>query len=946
MEKQEKQQGQEKQQELQELHYDVFISYRHGELDGFIAEKLHKMLETYRVPASVAKKIGKKKLSRVFRDRDELPTSSNLSDSITNALKNSDFLLLICSKRTCQSQWVMREVETFGELHGKDKIITLLIDGEPDESFPDGLRERKIGNEIIFVEPLAADIRANTDGTPLSKTRNKDWDRSLKLLRTEEKLRLLAPILGCAYDNLRRRHRRRLIQKTVACASLIFALTFGFGAFSTYQYLQINKQMQLKLENESYVLAEYSASALSNGDRDEAIRLALEALPENLIKPERPFVTAAERALADALGIYDITDTFKPHKVAVLPVAPTKIIISSNDRYAAAVYPFSVAVIETASGRILHELPAVNSILADVRFLSDDIIVYSGVDGITAYDIARSTVLWQGESVTTISVSEDGLRIAAVSEDGDKAIVYSAEGEVIKEIDFGGRTMRSPVENFMNPDDRLFALDSSGGRLAVSFDDGSLSVFSVLDVSTSNEVVVYPPSNAGYFNGGFYKDYLFFSVIETEPLVFDFLLYDRELEYVASYTSDSRQIPVIGNDGLYLSNENMIVSVNLETGALNLVSYAGGRIESFAQYNKHVIISESGGDYSFREGMSSKARTYSSDSVNHFSALGQTYALTASRDSKTVRILKREHNSDNIFFSYDTDYSFSEVKTNSSQVILYSYTGFRLYDIDGTIIKTQEFPRPFEVLDTQYDEESGNLAIIYKDAFMLYSGTDGGLIAEVTNSENIVYAPFGVIVFDENNTLALYDWGGNISSSAILDLIYTENAYADEIIGIDKIDDETFAFAVSDGVSCKVFTAFGGGTDTVFTERFITEVRGRAEVYFTRNYVFISPMHGDTKIYNLDGAFIRTLEENAYMTEIIALGSSIAAGYVGADGARYSLILEGENLDTRLYIPGFTGETSTGLLLLNDGLGVLTTRELYSTEMLVGAARLAFEPAD
>ncbi|MDR0433752.1 MAG: toll/interleukin-1 receptor domain-containing protein, partial [Gracilibacteraceae bacterium] len=216
------------------MQYDAFISYRHGELDGLVAEKLHKMLETYRLPRAIARQTGKKKLARVFRDREELPTSSNLSDSINEALENSAFLLLICSRRTCESQWVMREVERFGELRGKDRIITLLIEGEPDEAFPPGLREREIGGEKIFVEPLAADIRAAS------------WADSLKLLK-EEKLRLLAPILGCAFDDLRRRHRRRRIQRAAAALGAAFAFSLSFGSFATYQYLRIEEEMQQKL---------------------------------------------------------------------------------------------------------------------------------------------------------------------------------------------------------------------------------------------------------------------------------------------------------------------------------------------------------------------------------------------------------------------------------------------------------------------------------------------------------------------------------------------------------------------------------------------------------------------------------------------------------------------------------------------------------------------------
>lgn len=61
----------------------------------------------------MVKKSGRKRIGRVFRDRDELPTASSLADNIENALKDSGYLVVICSPRTLQSQWVMKEIETF-----------------------------------------------------------------------------------------------------------------------------------------------------------------------------------------------------------------------------------------------------------------------------------------------------------------------------------------------------------------------------------------------------------------------------------------------------------------------------------------------------------------------------------------------------------------------------------------------------------------------------------------------------------------------------------------------------------------------------------------------------------------------------------------------------------------------------------------------------------------
>lgn len=82
------------------MRYDAFISYRHSELDSFVAKNIHKSLETFKVPKAVAKKSGKKSIKRVFRDQEELPIGSDLGDNIEAALSESEFLIVICSPRT------------------------------------------------------------------------------------------------------------------------------------------------------------------------------------------------------------------------------------------------------------------------------------------------------------------------------------------------------------------------------------------------------------------------------------------------------------------------------------------------------------------------------------------------------------------------------------------------------------------------------------------------------------------------------------------------------------------------------------------------------------------------------------------------------------------------------------------------------------------------------
>ncbi|MFO7610880.1 MAG: toll/interleukin-1 receptor domain-containing protein [Clostridia bacterium] len=116
--------------------YDAFISYRHTNPDILIAERLHRLLETYKTPHHLVQQGIRSGLPRVFRDREELPTSSDLNSDIDRALQQSRFLIVICSPRTPESKWVKSEIARFKELHGNDRILAILIEGEPGQSFP------------------------------------------------------------------------------------------------------------------------------------------------------------------------------------------------------------------------------------------------------------------------------------------------------------------------------------------------------------------------------------------------------------------------------------------------------------------------------------------------------------------------------------------------------------------------------------------------------------------------------------------------------------------------------------------------------------------------------------------------------------------------------------------------------------------------------------------
>src|SRR4051812_6322427 len=85
--------------------YDAFISYRHLEPDRRWAKWLHRALETYRVPRRLVVQQGAApRIGRIFRDEEELPASADLSQEITRALRQSRFLIVVCSPRAPQSE--------------------------------------------------------------------------------------------------------------------------------------------------------------------------------------------------------------------------------------------------------------------------------------------------------------------------------------------------------------------------------------------------------------------------------------------------------------------------------------------------------------------------------------------------------------------------------------------------------------------------------------------------------------------------------------------------------------------------------------------------------------------------------------------------------------------------------------------------------------------------
>jgi hypothetical protein len=96
--------------------YKAFISYSHN--DEEFGSWLHRELEKYKIPKRLYESYPDlpKSLYPIFRDRYELDAGDILGEEIPKALKNSNALVIICSKSSSNSKWVNKEISTYPKL--------------------------------------------------------------------------------------------------------------------------------------------------------------------------------------------------------------------------------------------------------------------------------------------------------------------------------------------------------------------------------------------------------------------------------------------------------------------------------------------------------------------------------------------------------------------------------------------------------------------------------------------------------------------------------------------------------------------------------------------------------------------------------------------------------------------------------------------------------------
>jgi len=215
--------------------YRAFLSYSHR--DRRVAAWLHHALESYNIPSKL---VGTKtaqgevprRLTPIFKDREELPAAHNLGEAIEGALGNSDALIVLCSPEAKASPWVDKEVERFKQLRGDDHVLALIVRGEPADSFPASLsihfRDGQRTDEPA--EPIAADLRPEGDG------------------RRRAKLKLVAGLTGINFDDLVRRDQNRRQRRLAFATAASVAGMAGTSGLAIYALDQRDEARARQIE--------------------------------------------------------------------------------------------------------------------------------------------------------------------------------------------------------------------------------------------------------------------------------------------------------------------------------------------------------------------------------------------------------------------------------------------------------------------------------------------------------------------------------------------------------------------------------------------------------------------------------------------------------------------------------------------------------------------------
>ena len=515
------------------------------------------------------------------------------------------------------------------------------------------------------------------------------------------------------------RQKRRL-----TVGSVVLSLMFIVGGLTVFAGLRQMERLQT-----AQVLAADSASALSTGDVRSALDKALSALVDDPGPFDIPYTPEAQLALTNALGVYNLSDSFKAYSTVELPSAPFRITKSPDETKLIVAYAYKLAVYDIESGKLIVALPTLESALCEVEFLNESDILYAGAEGLTAYDISSCKTLWTAAPATATAVSGDKTIAAAIYKNESKINFYdAATGDLISFRELDGHLNIPENDRFADAMRDVFELNGDGGRCAVSLNNGALWILDIYN--KFNDLYVYETSDFTIFDGEFAGDIFAYSAYGNKSV---FGAVDVKTGRKLGELNANAQISVSNHAGeIYISQNDTVVKIDMTTFEQTPAAYTENKdVTAFDVSDKYVVSATGDGFSVFGLG-AGLVQSEKRETAPDFVISAGDYIALANRNSNIIEILKLKDYGDAKLLEYDPRLEHSEARLSSDgSVMLYSVKNITVLNPDGSSRTTVELEDGDKIYDQQYRHDGDYLEVTYYSGKVVsYSAKDGKIISE------------------------------------------------------------------------------------------------------------------------------------------------------------------------------------------------------------------------
>lgn len=263
------------------MKYNAFISYSHA-ADGKLAPALQNAFHR------IAKPVFKFRALNIFRDETSLSATPSLWKDIENALRESQYLILLASPTAAKSLWVQKEVEFWLANRSIDTLLIGLTKGEivwneNDNDFnwdkTNSLPETLKGKFVM--EPLFVDLRPFKNKEDLSFD-NPDFKKKAAILAAAIHGKGINDLIG--EDVQQRKKTLRLAYGSIAALIILLIGLLWFAREALVNLEVANNQSALATERGDSLAYQLQVSnELRNLSRVKGDSLNQQLLISNLL---------------------------------------------------------------------------------------------------------------------------------------------------------------------------------------------------------------------------------------------------------------------------------------------------------------------------------------------------------------------------------------------------------------------------------------------------------------------------------------------------------------------------------------------------------------------------------------------------------------------------------------------------------------------------------------